>query len=285
MVLTLPCETACSLVPDMEPFACGSKEKEAPVAEVQITFSTSPIFSQGTAVFLEESRTDMGHVQVFLDNSGYTITIRYSQDRSMAILRANADFSKATVELDPCARNACNLVSSALRIVFSQAVTSRHAMAVHASCVVADGKAYMFCGASGAGKSTHSQMWLKAVPGATLLNDDCPIVRLRPRQGPIVYGSPWSGKTPCHLNACAPLAAMIRVSKGNENRFIGLSGTGAYASFLPGCSSLRSHGDFFPNVCDTLQTIVQEVQTGIIQCMPQPQAATLCHSSIQRTIN
>ena len=62
-------------------------------------------------------------------------------------------------------------------------------------------------GKSGTGKSTHSRLWLENVPGATLLNDDNPIVRLT-LVGAIVYGSPWSGKTPCYKNESAPLAGV-----------------------------------------------------------------------------
>lgn len=289
MVVTLPCEAAQSLMPEMVPFEKGeggsamtSSDKEAPVARVHVVFSNSPITMAAEATLLEESRNDMGEVRLFRARDGYKATISYGRGGGQALLSADADFGNATVELNPDSPMAARLLSSALRIVFSQAITFCQAVAMHASCVVADGKAYMFCGASGAGKSTHSRMWLEALPGTKLLNDDSPIVRIIPKGGIVACGSPWSGKTPIYVNDCAPLAALVRVIKDDDDRFIPLDGVEAYTSFLPSCSSLRSHGIFFSNVCDTLQEILCGVQAGIIRCTPRPEAAMTCHSALNR---
>ena len=74
-------------------------------------------------------------------------------------------------------------------------------VAIHSSCIVYRGKAVLFLGASGTGKSTHTRLWLENIEGSTLLNDDSPFVRVE--DGKVwAYGSPWSGKTSCYKQEC-----------------------------------------------------------------------------------
>ena len=51
-------------------------------------------------------------------------------------------------------------------------------IAVHSSCIVYQDKAVLFLGESGTGKSTHTRLWREHIPGAVLLNDDSPMIRI-----------------------------------------------------------------------------------------------------------
>ena len=92
-----------------------------------------------------------------------------------------------------------------------------HGMMLHASCVVVDGKAYLFSAPSGTGKSTHVQLWLKLFGDrAFVLNDDKPALRVI--DGKIyVYGTPWSGKFDCSVNTRAELGGIAFVKRAEEN--------------------------------------------------------------------
>ena len=85
--------------------------------------------------------------------------------------------------------------------------------------VIQAGNGYAFLGKSGTGKSTHSQLWLRYLEGYELLNDDHPIIRLV-NDEVIIYGSPWSGKTPCYKNKQARLKAVVRLEQASENKII-----------------------------------------------------------------
>ena len=87
---------------------------------------------------------------------------------------------------------------------------------LHASCVEYDGKAYLFSARSGTGKSTHTHLWLKYLPGARIINDDKPAIRLV--DGVFyAYGTPWSGKTDESVNVGVPIAGICFLSRG-ENK-------------------------------------------------------------------
>ena len=85
---------------------------------------------------------------------------------------------------------------------------------VHASCVVADGKAMLFVGPSGAGKTTIARLWRDA--GATILNDERNIVRTAD-PSPFAGSSPWHGEENQVSAVCAPLAAVFYLHKSEQN--------------------------------------------------------------------
>ena len=63
---------------------------------------------------------------------------------------------------------------------------------LHAAVLTVDGDGYAFLGRSGAGKSTHTGLWLNHVAGAEILNGDKPILEKRSKEF-IAYGTPWMG--------------------------------------------------------------------------------------------
>ena len=67
-------------------------------------------------------------------------------------------------------------INRLIMIAYGVAIAPKHMLKVHASVTELNGRALIFLGVSGTGKSTHSRLWRQFVPGARLLNDDEPIV-------------------------------------------------------------------------------------------------------------
>lgn len=87
---------------------------------------------------------------------------------------------------------------------------------LHASAVEYRGRAYLFSGPCGVGKSTHTEKWLRLF-GAEYLNDDKPAMR-RLESGWYAFGTPWSGKTARNANRGAGVGAIAFLRRGEENR-------------------------------------------------------------------
>ncbi len=102
---------------------------------------------------------------------------------------------------------------------------------LHASCVVYEGNAYLFSAPSGTGKSTHTQNWLKAFPGAFILNDDKPAIRIEDN---IIYayGTPFSGKTNQNINSRYPIKGIAFLERDSKNFIYELSIKDAIPKFL-----------------------------------------------------
>ncbi len=88
---------------------------------------------------------------------------------------------------------------------------------MHSSVIEAGGYAYAFTAKSGVGKSTHTALWLKNVPGARVLNGDKPLYRVEEDGGITAFGTPWNGKENWGENISAPLAAVCFIERGEVN--------------------------------------------------------------------
>ena len=89
---------------------------------------------------------------------------------------------------------------------------------LHASAVEYGGKAYLFSGPCGVGKSTHKNLWLQTFgEQARVLNDDKPALRFVDGRW-YAYGTPWCGKDGINLNGRAPVAGICFLKQGKENR-------------------------------------------------------------------
>ena len=102
-------------------------------------------------------------------------------------------------------------INRLIMIAYGVAIAPKRMLKVHASVTELNGRALIFLGVSGTGKSTHSRLWRQFVPGARLLNDDEPIVRINDDGEVRVYGCPWSGSTPCYHNASAHVVAFVHL--------------------------------------------------------------------------
>ncbi len=113
-------------------------------------------------------------------------------------------------------------VDTSLMLLYAMRSAAGDTLLFHSSTIVKEGKAYLFLGKSGTGKSTHSGLWLKHTRGTRLLNDDNPVVYVTPEGTPMVSGSPWSGKTPCYKNEEYPIGELSSCARHrrikSENR-------------------------------------------------------------------
>jgi len=86
---------------------------------------------------------------------------------------------------------------------------------LHSASAIRNGKAFLFAGVSGAGKTTIS---LLAPPDATLLTDEISYLR-KSDEGYVAFGTPFTGElTNLGENISAPVAALYLLAKGLENR-------------------------------------------------------------------
>lgn len=198
-----------------------------------------------------------------------------------ARLLAASDFSKAKLELLENA-DLHFVVDTSCMLMFAFSNTVRGVLEMHASVIENHGKGYLFLGKSGTGKSTHSRLWLNNVAGSRLLNDDNPIVRLCDDGNIRVYGSPWSGKTPCYINKGVPVGGFVKLCQAPENRIRLCSLPEAYAALYSSVSGLKMNREMFDGLHDTMEKTVVSVPFYHLDCLPDADAALLCSKSIMR---
>ena len=212
---------------------------------------------------------------------GYNFGFSYSKNNPDCIVVTSGDLKDSTVYVPASAgRQLVEFaLNNALMLLYTFNTTPYDTLMVHASVVAYEGGAYMFLGRSGTGKSTHSSMWLKNISGTMLLNDDNPVIRVI-GEDVFIYGTPWSGKTPCYKNESFPLRASVRLSQSKENTISKLVPLQSYASLMPACSCMRWDRRSTDALHKTVEKVISKVGNWYLECLPDADAAILCHSAV-----
>lgn len=197
-------------------------------------------------------------------------------------------FRQCTVHLPDCQTEdampgsaSSFVLNNFLMMLYAFNAARLHTLLMHASVIVSGGKGYLFLGKSGTGKSTHTSLWLKHIPGCHLLNDDNPIVHTDTSTGEVtVYGSPWSGKTPCYLQESAPAGAFVRLEQAPQNEIKRESTVPAFADLLPSCSCLKQDKEIYREIISTVTDLASLTPVFRLKCLPNREAAELCRNTV-----
>jgi hypothetical protein len=110
-------------------------------------------------------------------------------------------------------------LDSLLRVLLSWKLLSCEGFLLHAATVVRNGKAFVFTGRSGAGKSTVASL----SPEGSVLTDEISLLR-RENGAWRAYGTPfWGEFRAAGSNTSAPVAGIFRLLQASENLVIPLS--------------------------------------------------------------
>lgn len=171
------------------------------------------------------------------------------------------------------------VTNNALMMMYTFITSDKQTTLFHSSVVSYQGKAYMFLGRSGTGKSTHSQLWLKHIEGTELVNDDNPVVRIIDGEAR-VYGSPWSGKTPCYRNVDYPIGGIVKLKQAPFNEIRRMKAVEAYVALAMSISGMRWNTKMGDGLHHTENLLTATVPVWHLSCLPDQNAAELCQTTI-----
>ncbi len=172
------------------------------------------------------------------------------------------------------------LVRFALWIGYGLVTLPHQTIAIHTSVIQYKERTVLFLGESGTGKSTHTRLWREYIEGAVLLNDDSPILRIV--DGEVrMFGSPWSGKTPCYKQENYPLAACVRLSQAPYNKIQRLNIPQAYGALHPSCPPDFAYDSaLYDYIGGTIGEVLSKVPIYHLACLPDADAARLSCSTV-----
>lgn len=171
------------------------------------------------------------------------------------------------------------VVNNSLMMMYTFITSDKLTSLFHSSVVSYQGKAYMFLGKSGTGKSTHSQLWLRHIEGTELVNDDNPVVRIIDGEAR-VYGSPWSGKTPCYRNVDYPIGGIVKLKQAPHNEIRRMKPVEAYVALAMSISGMRWKKQMGDGLHQTENQLTATVPVWHLSCLPDQNAAELCCKTI-----
>ena len=237
-------------------------------------------------VFTDNSEDDMPRIEVYRSLEKEWL-IRFSQIATSPIcceLVCDADFTRGHLHVVEDCQDVRFCIDNGLMLMYAFRTAPLMTLEMHAAVVVRRGdeaKGYLFLGHSGTGKSTHARQWLAAFEDAWLLNDDNPILRVMDNGEVRVYGSPWSGKTPCYKNESAPVGGVIKLSQAPENKIQTISLPQAYAYMLSSASGLKMEQTMADNMFETIKHVITHTPCYHLACLPNEEAAKVCWDGIK----
>jgi hypothetical protein len=268
------------LLPSFSPFV--SDDEGTPVLTMTVSQGSAPDFSH-----LEEiGQFDCGganHGVYITDDGCYAFEISLPEMNGGTLcccMEANKDFSQCHATLTGNSLHEHQFgLNNAMMMAFAFATATMDTLLIHASVIRNDGYGYLFTAPSGTGKSTHTHLWYKHIPGSDLMNDDNPVVRIVGNECRI-YGSPWSGKTPCYRNISAPVGAITRIEQSPVNEIERLKPIPAFATMLPAVSSMKWDRRVYNGVCDCIARLLTMTRIFLLRCRPDEEAARVCYNAI-----
>lgn len=269
------------LLPNFAPFSC-ERDGEALLT---ISISDNWIWKQHTK---EIGHFDIGSNKFRIyrtTDNGYQFEIYDTNSHLCSRMQCEPDFKHFDIKLYDGTKSQLNYgLNNCAMLAYAFSTAAHDTVLIHSSVIRCNGKAYMMTAPSGTGKSTHTHLWYTNIPDCDLMNDDNPIIRIQNGK-PIVYGSPWSGKTPCYRNIYAPIGGIVRIVQHSENKIRRFRAAEAFAMLLPACSNLKCDTQIYNSICNTITKIIENCSIWELKCLPDKEAAILCHETISKTNN
>ncbi len=156
-------------------------------------------------------------------------------------------------------------IDAAFRVLHSLVLAKQGGLLVHAASAVRNGRAFLFAGVSGAGKTTISRL---APPDVTLLTDEISYLR---REGDqyFAYGTPFAGELgQPGENMRAPLAALYLLAQGPVNRIDPVSEADATRAVLESVLFFAHDSELVMCVFESVHELVQKVPVQRLTFVP-----------------
>lgn len=256
------------MLPGLKPFVTESDA--APLFSIIIDNTLTPEWKgKKTGTFPCPSATFV----VYREEGGaYRILVSDEHDTPCAFIQSDDNRKRFTIITRGEEHNIKFGLNNSIMVIYTLCTACHDTLLIHSSVVENNSRAYMFLGASGRGKSTHSDLWTKHIKGSTLINDDNPVIRIAPDGTPIVYGSPWSGKRPIYKNVHYPIGGIAAIEQAKENSIRRESIPAAFGIMLSSCSTLKFDREIHMAICGTITKLLEKVAIHTLSCRPDEEA-------------
>lgn len=165
-----------------------------------------------------------------------------------------------------------------IRLLFLYRAQKKNFFAVHSASIFYQGKAWLFSGSSGTGKSTHTNLWAKEF-STPIINGDINLITVE-NGHPVVYGTPWCGTSGIADSGRYPLGGIILLSQAQENHCISLPADEQVLGIMQRMISPAWTKDMVACNIRFAECIAQNILVTRLCCTKQAEAATYMKSEI-----
>lgn len=160
---------------------------------------------------------------------------------------------------------------------FCSALLNWNGLYLHASAVELDGKAYLFSGDCGVGKSTHTKLWQQVFGDkAQVINDDKPALRCLEGVW-YAYGTPWCGKDHINRNRKVPVAGICFLKQSDHNAIRRLTPAEVIGRIMSQTIFRFGSVDRLDLMLGNLDKLIETIPVYELENKPEPEAARLSY--------
>ena len=155
---------------------------------------------------------------------------------------------------------------------------SKGALHLHCSNILYHGKAILFTGPSGIGKTTQAELWRDYEDGL-IVNGDAALIRKVDGVW-TAFGTPIHGSSPYCENRQAPIVALIRLDQGEENVLEPVGGYEALTTCLPEFYHPKLDSETEEIFWHTIDEFFSEIPVYHLTCRPDREAVELVKNKL-----
>lgn len=161
----------------------------------------------------------------------------------------------------------------------TNALLPYHRCIFHGTAFLWQGKAWLFTAPSGTGKTTQFKRWKALYRNEVrILNGDKPILEFMPDGQIMVHPSPWKGKERWGGMLKAPLAGIIYLEQGKENKITRIKPQEAVIPIYKQFLFLPETGEAIHAVCQLEDVLLRNIPVWKLVNLGDLDSAQLTHS-------
>ncbi len=170
----------------------------------------------------------------------------------------------------------------AIRLLFLSRAQQLGLFAIHSASIQYAGKAWLFSGSSGTGKSTHTNLWAQEFC-TPILNGDVNLVSCFNGK-PKIHGIPWCGTSGITDPNCYPLGGIVLLKQAPENHCTPLPLDEQVLRIVQRMISPAWTPDMLQTNLAFAQTLSEHIYITRLLCTKNPDAAHYMKSIMDQNI-
>lgn len=174
-----------------------------------------------------------------------------------------------------------NDLFQSIRTVFLYLASQKDMYAIHSASICYHGKAWLFSGPSGTGKSTHTNLW-KQYCGTPVINGDLNLLAFADSSF-VIHGIPWCGTSGICDNHTYPLGGITLLKQASSNYLLPLTDDQKQLFVLQRLISPSWKADLLLRMVSFVARLAEQTAIRQLGCTVSPEAVCTIKEAIDRS--